>query len=413
MKNTEEITNSRQSMYQWNECDSLDWLLSPVSVDSFLENHWERSCLVVNRQDKEYYKDLLTFGDVNNFLSRNDIRYPYLRLVKDGKELPLVDYADDFVYGSNIFPGLLDNDKVMHHYSQGATLSFQIFQKCMQGLSLFCNAIEARLQFQTQVNIFVTPPHSKGFTAHYDDHSFFIFQIDGTKIWTLYDEHTTLPLPEFRKTASSPNLANPKEVVLNSGDLLYVPKGVYHEARTNDTTSTHITLGIFPFTWLQVLEQLVENLKQDIRFRRSPSSYILSDGIPASLDSEFTVLLDDVAKAKATPLIKELMRKAASKQIVDGKDRLLDITNAGNLTENSQIYRRPILCQIERIDRKIRLNFYDKSLVFPEIALESIRQIVESETFFVNQLPRILDQESNLKIVKKLLIEGLLSTHPR
>jgi hypothetical protein len=88
----------------WRGRDPLSWLLTPRALDEFLEHDWERQALVLKRGDGAYYGELLTFADVNAFMSRNDIRYPYLRLVKNGRELPLVDYADDFVYGNNIFP---------------------------------------------------------------------------------------------------------------------------------------------------------------------------------------------------------------------------------------------------------------------------------------------------------------------
>lgn len=387
--------------------DPLEWLLSPIAINTFLDRHWEKEHLIIRRQSG-YYDDLLTFADVNEFMARNDIRYPYLRLVKDGQELPLVDYADDFVYGANVFPGLLDNDKVFHHYASGATLSFQIFQKCMESLSSFCNALEARLRFQTQVNIFVTPPGSKGFTAHYDDHSFFIFQISGSKNWNLYGSPVELPLQEFRKEAKQPALGDPLKVTLNAGDMLYLPKGFYHEANTTTETSVHITLGIFPYTWIQIIEQLVGAAKLDVDYRRSPSRY-LTGGIDTTLKSELDVLIERLKTIPLQTSMESLFSVAASKQITNSTDRLADLVALPTLTSVTLLRRRNVLTQINTEGQNMRLRFYDKSLSFPIATKRSLQFILENNEFTAAEIPGELDEPSKLLIVRKLIREGLLA----
>lgn len=396
------------SVLSWRGRDPLAWLLSPTPLDEFFDRVWEKEALLLKRNQPDYYTELLTFDDVNAFMSRNDIRYPYLRLVKEGRELPLVDYADDFVYGSNIFPGLLDNDKVFAHYSEGATLSFQIFQKCMEELSAFCNSLESRLRFQTQVNIFVTPPHSKGFTAHYDDHSFFIMQISGSKHWKLYDNPVELPLPEFRVKTGTPDLGSPRDVTLNAGDVLYLPRGFYHEAHTSDATSVHITLGIFPHTWIKVFERLLDRLKQDVEFRRAPTDYMRA-GSPEGLQEQFDALLGKIAGTQVSSLLEELFEEAASKQIVDGKNRLRDLARIRELNPDTILRRRSVVFRITADERGLRLNFYDKTINFPKAAGEVLEFILASERFSVADLPGPLDEASRMSVVRKLMKEGLLT----
>lgn len=80
-----------RAVLRWRGRDPLSWLLAPRCLEEFLAHDWERQALVLAREEPDYYRELLTFDDVNAFMSRNDIRYPYLRLVKNGRELPLVD----------------------------------------------------------------------------------------------------------------------------------------------------------------------------------------------------------------------------------------------------------------------------------------------------------------------------------
>lgn len=397
----------------WRGRDPLSWLLAPRSLAEFLDHDWERQALILERGNANYYGELLTFEDVNAFMARNDIRYPYLRLVKNGRELPLVDYADDFVYGNNIFPGLLDNDKVFHHYAEGATLSFQIFQKCMEELSRFCNAMEARLRFQVQVNIFVTPPGSKGFTAHYDDHSFFILQVSGKKHWKLYDSPVELPLQEFRRRATTPDLGEPREITLAAGDLLYLPRGFYHEAHTSDETSVHITLGIFPFTWVQVFQRLLDEAKEDVEFRRAPMDYLTPGASAATLQGQFEVLARKLAASyPVEQLFSGLFRHAASKQIVDGRDRLLDLSRLADLDDETWLTMRPVQWALRGDAGTIALTFYDKTIRFPAAVEATLREILVLARLRPCDLQTPLDPASRLNVVRKLVKEGLLSLEP-
>ena len=100
-------------------------------------------------------------NDVNEYLSQTDIRYPHVRLVKNGSEIPLIDYSYNFVYGENSFQGVIDMDKLFYLYNEGATMSFQLLQKSIRKLSLFSNSIEKELEFPTQTNLFLTPPKSQ------------------------------------------------------------------------------------------------------------------------------------------------------------------------------------------------------------------------------------------------------------
>jgi hypothetical protein len=68
-----------------------------------------------------------------------------------------------------------------------------------------------------------------------------ILQLKGSKKWTIYDppfalfprpDHIRRPTPEFLKYAKD---NEPQEFVLSAGDMVYIPRGVVHEATTNFT----------------------------------------------------------------------------------------------------------------------------------------------------------------------------------
>ena len=72
----------------------------------------------------------------------------------------------------------------------------------------------------------------QGFAPHFDDVEVFILQIEGKKRWRLYEPRNKQEeLPRF----SSPNFDQSEigepclDVVLEAGDLLYLPRGTIHQ----------------------------------------------------------------------------------------------------------------------------------------------------------------------------------------
>ncbi len=66
-----------------------------------------------------------------------------------------------------------------------------------------------------------------------------------------------------------------REVTLNPGDLVYIPRGVGHGAVTNDKPSVHITVGLEFYQWIDIFKKAIEELEKDAEFRKSMPPYFL------------------------------------------------------------------------------------------------------------------------------------------
>lgn len=70
---------------------------------------------------------------------------------------------------------------------------------------------------------------------HYDDVEVFVLQLEGSKSWKLYHPIQNLPR-EHSGDFDRDELDEPfMELTLQPGDLMYLPRGVIHEARTSNT----------------------------------------------------------------------------------------------------------------------------------------------------------------------------------
>jgi len=106
-------------------------------------------------------------------------------------------------------------------------------------------------------NCYITPPNSQGLAPHHDDVDVYILQLEGQKAWKLYEPKMTLPREHSgdfdRRELDEPMM----EVELNPGDLLYMPRGIIHEARTSSAMSSHMTISVYQrFSYYDFLSTL-------------------------------------------------------------------------------------------------------------------------------------------------------------
>jgi ribosomal protein L16 Arg81 hydroxylase len=123
-----------------------------------------------------------------------------------------------------------------------------------------CRQLEADFSCPVQTNIYLTPPNAQGFQTHYDNHDVLVLQVEGRKRWRLYDAPVGTPYRGERFTPGRFAETEPREeLVLEPGDVLYVPRGLMHDAvnEGDDQASLHITTGLLAKTWADFLLEAV------------------------------------------------------------------------------------------------------------------------------------------------------------
>ena len=116
-----------------------------------------------------------------------------------------------------------------------------------------------RFGHRVSANMYLTPAAKdrqkrQGFEAHFDWMSSFVLQLEGRKEWKLYKPLLRHPYASLKYKPDEESLGPvTQRLVLEPGDLLYIPAGVPHEAATVPSTATtattaapsmHLTLGI-------------------------------------------------------------------------------------------------------------------------------------------------------------------------
>jgi ribosomal protein L16 Arg81 hydroxylase len=238
-------------------------LISPFDPARFFAEYWEQRLLIVDGRHAEYYRALLSIADVDSLLTAGKLSYPQIRLTKAGESPP----ADDYTCAN----GRIDPVSVCKLFSDGMTAIFDSADQEIPQLARLCRNLGTELGFRFQTNLYLTPPNSGGFPVHYDTHDVFILQIFGSKNWEIFDSPTQLPMPgqHHDKSGVVPGSVT-QSLLLKSGELLYIPRGVFHRAQSGSEPSLHITLGAHPRSWCEFLIEAVSELSlRDPSFRRA------------------------------------------------------------------------------------------------------------------------------------------------
>jgi ribosomal protein L16 Arg81 hydroxylase len=380
-------------------------LLDPVSPSTFFGEHWEEKPLLVSRNRPDYYEALLSLDEIDRLISSAG-------LPPDAVSVANADAAtqDEFARAD----GSVDVVKTCQLFSAGATIVLQDAHKWLGPLAALCRGLECEFSAPLQTNLYMTPPHGQGFETHYDTHDVFVLQVEGTKEWTIFDAPVRLPL---RGQPFDPDLhpvgAATMSFVLDAGDLLYIPRGFLHHARSGDRTSLHVTLGVISHRWADVLlEVMAETCLSDPAFRRAlPVGIARAEFDAASARRIFADLLARAIE-KASP--DRVLDRLADEFVVSRRalvpGQLAQMSRLQDLSALDEVGVRPALIYRLRTDGDVlRIRSHGREMSLPAEAGDAVKFALENERYRVRDLPGDIDEAEKVVLVRRLIEEGLVT----
>ena len=395
-----------------------------VSPDEFAATYWGRSPLLSRAGElaavggpTEGFSDLLGPAAVDELLSRRGLRTPFLRVARQGTVLPSGRFTGGGGAGAEIGDQVLD-DEVMRLYADGATLVLQGLHRIWPPLIEYAGRLGTELRQPLQVNAYLTPPGSQGFSTHYDTHDVFVLQVDGTKRWRIHPPVLIDPLErqawgahaeEVGATAAGePAL----DVVLAPGDALYLPRGWLHSAQAQGERSLHITVGIRALTRYALVEELLGLATGDARLRAGlPYGIDVTD--PAAIEPELAAtveaLRDFLATADPADVAARLRERAWPAARPAPIAPLAQLDFAARLSPASQIVVRAGLRWrlIPDGPEHVVLRLTGRTLRFPAFCGPAVLAALNGGTHAVDELP-LDDPADRLVLARRLLNEALV-----
>lgn len=385
---------------------SLTNLLSPVTSAGFITNYWEKKVLVINRNNPDYWRELLTLKDIDNVISVGNARPGELSIVKSGDEFrpsPFNPVNDE-----------VDTISVYKYFDDGYTVILNRANRYIESLKLLCNTIGKEMGMPFQTNLYLTPSNAKGFGPHYDSHCVFVLQISGTKKWKIYDR--PIINPTNSKTFEASQLTNSdftQEFTLQQGDIAYIPRGFIHDAVSQSDSSLHITLGALALTWSDLLLDCVKLLSDsEALFRKGILLDFNNDEAMIKDANKITSLLS--RKLKSKHILQSVLTTFKEKVISDRKpilkDQLEQLKRLHHINSYTQIYLRPsILFEYIEAEGFMKIKYQGYCFTFPINFKESIIYILTNNKYLVQDIPGDTDFIVKKMILKKFVRVGLIS----
>jgi bifunctional lysine-specific demethylase and histidyl-hydroxylase MINA len=375
-------------------------LLAPLSTQRFFDDHWERRPFCIKRERPGYFNPLLSLGDMDHYLGTRTFHEPDIRVVKAGQDKPFAEYARD---------GVADRHQLLHAYTQGSTLLFSHMNRHHLPLAGLVTACEAELHLPFRANVYLSPANAQGFKLHWDTHDVLVLQIDGKKTWEIYDNPLELPHEDQKKEFKNwvQHATKIAEITLEAGDVLFLPRGFIHGARTADEHSMHITLGMRSLTIGDIVMR---------EFNRVSLNHIEMRKVALHRDYQ-SAERQLHARAVMHQVIDQLDLQGAIDEVYCSFIRsrqpvrpggLLQLAKSSEVEHDTALrVRSGALYQLFDKDEKLRLAIEGKTLEFPVGVRKVIAFMTEQESFSANDLPG-MEHESRLILVRKLYAAGLI-----
>lgn len=381
-------------------------LIHPCTVEKFFQEHYEKSFLLNTRVQPGYYHEVVNQADLDLFFAQQDLNPATIKLVKDGVSVPVDLWTKTIEHSAGPLKTFICQEKVFTHYYEGATIVINAADKMIPGITKACLEMEKETRLLFQCNLYITPPNSQGFSMHYDDHDIFSLQIKGTKRWKMYHSGEELPTTKapFRKT---PELIS--EIELHAGDLLYMPRGLVHEAFATTTSTIHLNFsckGVHGFDLITTLSKLAE--EEDIFFRKMiPHGFNSAEERNAykAVFAEKLLLL--IEKYDAEALLQKRHQSFSKAQVTDFKGRFTDAMLLEELHLNSVVEKRKTL------DFQIKKTAAGNVIIFgkQEMSVSKIFDLslfMKDEPFKVADIGGLITNNGKLILVRQFVEAGFL-----
>ena len=296
-------------------------LVAPVTVNDFTDTIAAKSHFYIQGPDDKF-SNVASWEMINRLLERTSLwNSRLLTLAKDGPTLDAEQYcrADTDVDGHAIMrpvPSL-----IRKHLKDGATLVLNQADMLTPELAAVSACLKLRFGAQIKCNIYCSWQENQGFATHFDGRDVFVLHIAGEKTWHLYDGFYELPMGNSPYTFRLGDEENDRlkgncieRVEMTPGDLLYIPRGQYHDAIASSDASLHLTFGVVQMLGIEVIDMLQAGFVHEPLFHEPLPHF----DDPAALQSHVGRLADRLSEILASPetgvIVRETQKSVATQE---------------------------------------------------------------------------------------------------
>jgi len=246
-------------------------LLAPLDAESFFRDSFGKRHLHV-KGSPERSARVMTLAGLNALLSMTSVWSPQtMKLFVDRKAVPPADYCTRALAlgGEALRP---DPDLVQDWIGRGASVILNDIDALAPGVRELANDLQLATGGRSQANLYFSMAQRQAFGPHCDVHEVFALHCNGEKVWNIYENREDTPVnhPSFQFSDAEREKRAGKiaeQVLMQPGDLLYIPRGQYHDALASEDGAMHIAFGVTMPKALDLLGIIWEAAVQDPELR--------------------------------------------------------------------------------------------------------------------------------------------------
>jgi ribosomal protein L16 Arg81 hydroxylase len=281
--------------------------IAPFPADRFLGEIHGRAPLHVPAEGEagERRRALLPWDRLNHILAvASHWTEANAKVILNGMPLGADHYVDEVATPSGPVRRA-DPAKIHAFLAMGASLVADSVEDASSELRRVTAMLSERFLGTSGANAYCSFRGIQAFHSHCDLHDVFAVHTEGEKVWRIYENRAPDPVEQYQGEDAQALIERTKgrvmmEVRMRPGDLLYIPRGFYHDALASSEASLHVTFSLAPHT-ARVLFRLLEQMAmQDPDFRAYLPDGREGEGRP--LADRLGALADKAAALMRTPL---------------------------------------------------------------------------------------------------------------
>lgn len=344
-----------------------------------------------------------SWNDLNRILRSHRLPPPRVRVAHSQFDASTSYHLHGWVASrSQVAYPVLRRNALQKALASGATLIIDAVQELDEKLNAVNFALSEALQDSVGMNCYASFREDDSFGPHWDEHDVFAYQLAGQKHWTLFhDQAQSAPVDYMPVSDTCPSDIF-AEITLNEGDVLYVPRGFWHDVTGVGRETLHISIGVARPRAVDVLRRIIDGLESDPvwgatlpRFVSASRSREFEDELQSALAKlasqsiSINEYLDDQLTSRTLPLATNLPWSVVGHERIDEKVLIVWLAAASRIVERpgQGVLLRADGLQIEldpaprRVIDLISLgprNFGDLSMLLPDLDRDELQRIIRS-----------------------------------
>lgn len=170
-------------------------------------------------------------------IHRSGEPFPIVRLMKEGNFVPKSEFCDEIFDAAGRMHEELSAAKIIQQFHNGATLNVNQCERISPNLHEIVGYLTKKSGKSVQINLYASKGYGAGFNPHFDSHDVIVYQAVGRKKWSMEANVRQ----NFAERSSSNSWD--REITINHGCALIVPRGLWHSVCSIGEVSVHYTIG--------------------------------------------------------------------------------------------------------------------------------------------------------------------------